>query len=346
VTPAELRIGDRSIGPNSSTYIIAEIGVNHDGSVDRGLELIDAAAEAGVDAVKFQWFEADRLVGDPSAVAAYQRQAQIQDQKAMLRGLEIDARGMERLVEAAHDAGLDAVVTVFSAELVSVARSLAWDAWKTASPDLVHRPLLAALVEDGRPMLVSTGAADLDEVRRADEWFPEAPIAFLHCVSAYPTPESEASLGAIRCIADATGRPVGYSDHTTLETTGGLAVAAGAHLLEKHLTWNRSAEGPDHAVSLDQEGLTNFVNFTRRSYEAVGSGSKTVSAIELDVRNVARQSVRAAHQLRPGVVLAASDLAVKRPADGIEPWRLDEIVGRTLRTRLETDAPIREEDLA
>jgi hypothetical protein len=157
VTPIEFKISNRSIGPASPTYIIAEIGVNHDGRVERGLELIAAAAEAGVDAVKFQWFEADRLVGDPTAVAAYQRRAQVKDQRAMLRSLEIDAPGMERLIGATHGAGLDAVVTVFSVELVSLAKSLPWDAWKTASPDLVHRPLLAALAEDGRPMLVSTG---------------------------------------------------------------------------------------------------------------------------------------------------------------------------------------------
>jgi N,N'-diacetyllegionaminate synthase len=345
VTRPEVRIGERSIGPASPTYVIAEIGVNHDGSVDRGLELIAAAAEAGVDAVKFQWFEADRLVGDPTAVAAYQRRARIEDQSAMLRSLEIDAAGMERLVGASHDAGLDAIVTVFSTELVKIAKTLPWDAWKTASPDLVHRPLLAALAEDGRPMLVSTGAADLEEVRRTDGWFPKSPIAFLHCVSAYPTPEAEASLGGIRGIAAATERPVGYSDHTTLETTGGLAVAAGAQLLEKHLTWNRNAEGPDHAVSLDPEGLANFVNFTRRSFAALGNGEKKPLEIEFDVRSVARQSVRAARELRPGDILAASDLAVKRPADGLEPWRIEEIVGRTLRTGLEADAPIREEDL-
>lgn len=343
--PVEIKIGNRSIGPAAPTYIIAEIGVNHDGSVERGLELISAAAEAGVDAVKFQWFEADRLVGDPTAVAAYQRRAQVKDQRAMLRSLEINAQGMERMVGTTHDMGLDAVVTVFSVELVSIAKSLPWDAWKTASPDLVHRPLLAALAEDGRPMLVSTGAADLDEVQRTNRWFPEAPIAFLHCVSAYPTPEAQASLGAIRCIAEATGRLVGYSDHTTLETTGGLAVAAGAQILEKHLTWNRDAEGPDHAVSLDPSGLAKFVDFAKRSHNALGNGDKTVSGIELDVRSVARQSVRAARELQPGAVLAASDLSVKRPADGLEPWRIEEIVGRTLRTSLAMDAPIREEDL-
>ena len=166
MTPIEFKISNRSIGPASPTYIIAEIGVNHDGRVERGLELIAAAAEAGVDAVKFQWFEADRLVGDPTAVAAYQRRAQVKDQRAMLRSLEIDAQGMERLIGATHGVGLDAVVTVFSDELVSLAKSLPWDAWKTASPDLVHRPLLAALAEDGRPMLVSTGAADLDGFSR------------------------------------------------------------------------------------------------------------------------------------------------------------------------------------
>lgn len=341
----DVRIGGRSLDEDAPTYVIAEIGVNHDGRLDRALELVDAAADAGADAVKFQWFEAALLVGDPEAVADYQRRAKITNQHEMLRTLELDREDLARLVDASHRRGLHAVVTVFSEALVPIAADLAWDAWKTASPDLVHRPLLDRLAADGRPMLVSTGASELSEVTRADDWLGTASAAFLHCVSAYPTPESSAALGAIGSIAAATGRPTGYSDHTGEVTTGGLAVAAGAVLLEKHLTWNRNAEGPDHAASLDPAGFAEYVDFVRRARGAIGDGTKRSNPIEADVRRVARQSLRATRSLPSGTRLAAADIAVKRPGDGIEPWRLREILGRELQVPLEPDAPIRDGDL-
>ena len=345
MTSADVRIGTRPLDADQPTCVIAEIGVNHDGRLDRALELVDAAAGAGADAVKFQWFEADRLVGDPDAIADYQRRANVANQQELLRGLELDRGAMARLVDAAHRRGLGAVVTVFNEALIPVAADLPWDAWKTASPDLVHRPLLDRLAGDGRPMLVSTGASEFAEVTRAHEWLGDAPVVFLHCVSAYPTPESSAGLGAIGSIAAATGRPTGYSDHTAEVTTGGLAVAAGAVVLEKHLTWNRNAVGPDHAASLDPAGLAEYVDFVRRARGAVGDGMKRSNPIEADVRRVARQSLRAARSLPSGTRLSATDIAVKRPGDGIEPWRLEEILGRELRVALEPDAPIREGDL-
>lgn len=343
-TPVEVR--GRALATGAPPFVIAEIGVNHDGSVERAVSLVEAAAEAGADAVKFQWFEADRLVGDSSATAGYQRRAGISDQKSMLRALELGADELETCVEAAHASNIAAVVTVFSTELVPPAAALAWDAWKTASPDLVHRPLLEALAADGRPMLVSTGAADLDEVRRADGWLRDRPVAFLHCVSAYPTPESQASLAGIAAIAAATGRPTGYSDHTAAWTTGGLAVAAGAVLLEKHLTWNREAPGPDHAASIEPDDLRRYVDFVARAHAAVGDPSKQVGEIEADVRRVARQSIRAARPLAAGATIVTEDLVLKRPGDGLEPWRMEEVVGRTLEVDRAADEPIRMEDLA
>ena len=341
-----VRIRDRTLEATSPTFVIAEIGVNHDGDVARAVELVEAAAAAGADAVKFQWFEADRLVGDASAIADYQRRAGVQDQKSMLGSLELGADELARCVEAAHRHDIAAIVTVFSTELVPQAAALGWDAWKTASPDVVHRPLLDALAADGRPMLVSTGAAHLDEIRRTNGWLARSPVAFLHCVSAYPTPEPEASLAGIAAVADATGRPTGYSDHTAEVTTGGLAVAAGAVLLEKHLTWNRSAAGPDHAASIEPDGLAAYVAFVRRARAALGDAGKRVGAIETDVRRVARQSIRAARPLTAGEAITSADLVVKRPGDGIEPWRLDEVVGRTVARDLAADAAIRDEDLA
>ena len=340
-----IEIGNRRIATDASPFVIAEIGVNHDGSIDRAIELVGAAAEAGADAVKFQWFEAARLVGEGDSIAAYQHRSGVTDQKSMLAGLELSVSEMSLVVEAAREAGVASMVTVFSTELVEEARGLAWDAWKTASPDLVHRPLLEALAEDGRPMFVSTGAADLAEVERANDWLTGRVIAFLHCVSAYPTPEDAAGLAGIAAIGEVTGRPVGYSDHTAEATTGGLAIAAGACVLEKHLTWSRSARGPDHLASMEPDGLRSYIDFVRRAHAAMGEGGKSVAAIEHDVRKVARQSIRAARDLRAGTVVASMDLVVKRPGDGMEPWRMSEVVGRRLRSDVSSDHPIRFEDL-
>ncbi|MAC18932.1 MAG: N-acetylneuraminate synthase [Phycisphaerae bacterium] len=341
----EVRVGSRRITTSEPPFLIAEIGVNHDGEIERAIELVRAAADAGADAVKFQWFEAERLVGDAAATAGYQRRAGVSDQKAMLAALELGREELALVVDAAHESGIAAMVTVFSTELVESARTLDWDAWKTASPDLVHRPLLEALAADGRPLFVSTGASDLQEVARTDEWFPSTPLAFLHCVSAYPTPEDRADLGAMAEIARMTARPCGYSDHTALETTGGLAVAAGACVLEKHLTWSSAAAGPDHAASIEPEGFARYASFVRRAHAALGDGVKVVGDLERDVRAVARQSVRAASNLEAGTVISDLDLVVKRPGDGIEPWRLTEIIGRRLRRGLRADQPIREDDL-
>ncbi|MBL4591583.1 MAG: N-acetylneuraminate synthase family protein [Phycisphaerales bacterium] len=245
-----MRIGDREIGVNHPPYIIAEIGVNHDGEIARALELTDAAADAGADAVKLQFFETDRLMSKAAKLAAYQKNAGETDPIEMLRRLELTIDEMALVVDRAHERGIHAIVTVFSTELVEVAETLAWDAYKTASPDIVNRPLLEALMATGKPMIVSTGARELDEVLRAIEWLDDARnrLAVLQCVSCYPAPD--AALGGIKIIGDATGLPVGYSDHSKDSNMGAMAVAAGAVILEKHFTDSCMRQGPDHAASL------------------------------------------------------------------------------------------------
>ena len=343
--PDEMEIGRRRIGIRQTPFVVAEVGVNHDGNPDRALELVRAAAASGADAVKFQWFRADQLVGDPSSTAEYQRRSGFESQLDLLRGLELDRDSLEGIVAEAHRLDIAAIVSVFSVDAVPEASSLPWDAWKTASPDVVHRPLLEALAADGRPLIVSTGGATLDEIVRADEWLSGIDIGFLHCVSAYPTPLDQANLAAIRTIAEATSRPGGYSDHTSDIMTGGIAVAAGAAILEKHLTWSRTADGPDHSASLEPEALKRYIEFTRTVHTAMGSGDKKRSKIEGDVMSVARQSIRAVRPLGAGTLLQRSDLVVKRPGDGLEPWRVEEVVGRTLQRDLGIDEPVRLEDL-
>ncbi len=258
-----MRIGEQEIGPGHPPYVIAEIGVNHDGEVERALMLTDAAADAGADAVKLQLFETDRLMSKAAKLAAYQKNAGETDPLAMLRRLELSIDDMAKVVHRAHARGIHAIVTVFSVELVEVAERLEWDAYKSASPDIINRPLLEAMANTGKPLIVSTGASELGEVTRAAGWLEgiRDRLAFLQCVSSYPAPDE--ALGGIRAIADATGLVTGYSDHTASHRTGSLATMAGAHLLEKHITDDRKRAGPDHAASLLLAQLEQYVQLAR-----------------------------------------------------------------------------------
>jgi len=343
-----MKIGDRQIGPGHSPYIIAEIGVNHDGSVDRAIELVDSAARAGADAIKLQLFETDRLMSAAARLASYQKDAGERDPLAMLRRLELSVEQMRGIVQRVRGAGVHAIVTVFSTELVEPARELGLDAFKSASPDIVHRPLLTAMARSGLPLIVSTGAATLDEVVRAVSWLGDhrARLALLQCVSSYPTPDASAALGGIASIAQATGLPTGYSDHTASVDTGALAVAAGACILEKHLTYNRKAAGPDHSASLEPDGFAEYVRLARRARIMLGRGGKQVLPNEQDVRAVSRQSLTAARAMPGGHALRESDLTAKRPGGGIEPWRLEEAVGRTLTRAVGADEQLTEGDIA
>ncbi|MAY75679.1 MAG: hypothetical protein CMJ31_13375 [Phycisphaerae bacterium] len=341
-----MKINDRQIGQGEPVYVIAEIGVNHDGSVERAMELVRAAVDTGADAVKFQYFETDRLMSRAAKLAAYQKVAGETDPLAMLRRLELSLGDLERVASLAVNRGVDPIVTVFSVELVESAARAPWSAFKSASPDLVNRPLLEAIAADGRPLIVSTGAADLEEVSRAAGWLEASRdrLAMLQCVSSYPAPD--AALGGIGAIERATGLAVGYSDHTEAVETGGLAVEAGAVLLERHLTYNCAAAGPDHAASLEPDGFRRYVELARSATRSgVSRGEKVVLDCERDVRLVSRQSLVARRVLRAGHVIGVEDFTVKRPGTGLAPWRLDEAVGRVVVREVGEDEPIPPEAL-
>lgn len=328
-----MRINGRDIGGGRPPFIIAEIGVNHDGCPDRALRLVEAAAEAGADAVKFQLFRAELLLGREAQLALYQRHAGETDPMAMLSRLELTSAQIGQCVALARRLGMAAVLTVFSPQLVEEAeREIGPDAYKSASPDLVNPPLLGAMAATGRPLIVSTGAATRDEVAQALKMLGPVcdGLALLQCVSAYPTPDAEAALGGIGVLRSMHGGPVGYSDHTAGTDTGALAVAAGADLLEKHLTDDRTRPGPDHAASLDAGGFGEYVRLARRAWEMLGPREKRVRAVEEDVRAVSRQSIATARDLPAGHRLTAEDLTVRRPGTGISPGELDGVVGSVL----------------
>lgn len=342
-----MKIRDRHIAAGLEPYIIAELGVNHDGSPERALGLVDAAAAAGADAIKLQLFEARRLMSRAAVLAAYQRSAGEQDPVAMLERLELSLDAMAGVIDRARARGVHAIVTVFSVELVAGADRLAWDAYKTASPDIINRPLLDALLATGRPLVLSTGAATAEEVSRAMTWLvPAFPrMAVLQCVSSYPAAPEHAALGGIGALRDLCPAPVGYSDHTALIETGGLAVAAGACVLEKHLTYDRRAAGPDHAASLEPSQFAEYVRLARLAHRALGPAEKRVQAAEENVRRVSRQSLVTARPLAAGHRLGPADLTVKRPGTGIEPWRMAEVLGRALARGVDADVPLEEHDL-
>jgi N,N'-diacetyllegionaminate synthase len=334
-------------------YIIAEIGVNHDGDKARALELTHAAAHAGADAVKFQLFDAQALMSHACRPADYQARAGEHDALAMLRRLSLTIADLAPCVAAAHQHNIHAIVTVFSTQLVDEANTLAWDAYKSASPDIIHRPLLSAIAATGKPLIISTGASTLREVTRAAHWLRllhcEHTITFLQCVSAYPAPDSALALNVIPTLASALGLPIGYSDHSTREDSGALAVQHGAVMLEKHITYDRNAHGPDHAASLDLPAFARYCTLARAARPdptlLAHPAEKIVQDIERDVRTVSRQSLTSTRALPAGHVLCAADITIKRPGTGLPPYMLDDLLAlppreRTLTHPIDADSPL------
>ena len=326
---AQIKIAQRTISVSNPTFVIAEIGVNHDGSTERALELVEIAARCGADAVKLQIFTATNLMHAQSQFAGYQqKQVTDADPSAMLRRFELSSQDLRRVVQAIRRRGMLPIATPFSLADVDVVADLDLPAIKIASPDLVNRPLLEKAATLGRPLIVSTGAATMDEIATTVGWMRETPLALLHCVSSYPTPTDQANLCWIGELSRRFALPVGYSDHTTEIISGSLAIAAGASIIEKHLTFDRSAPGPDHAVSADPDQFSQYIKLIRTAESLRGLPGKRVLDIEQDVRRVSRQSLVAARDLQPGQTLQQDDLIVQRPGTGISAADVSSAVGR------------------
>ncbi len=328
-----MKIGTRELGPDQSVFVIAEIGVNHDGSVERAIDLVHAARDAGADAVKLQVFSADRLMHRSARFATYQAsRVDAADPAEMLRRYELDDSALLRIATVAADARLIALATPFSPEDVDRVAAFG-TAIKIASPDLVNRVLLARVIKAGLPMLVSTGAADADEVERATNWLRRkgATLALLHCVSAYPVAAGDAQLNWIRWLAR-FGVPVGYSDHTSEPVTGALAVIAGACIVEKHITYDVAASGPDHSASFNAMQFAEYVRLIRIAEQMRGDGGpRHQLECEKDVRGVSRQSLVAARAIPAGARIDVGSLTTQRPGLGISAECVDDVVGRRAR---------------
>lgn len=343
--PQEINIGTRRVSRDGPPLVIAEIGVNHDGDMNTARALVRAAHQAlqgHPGAVKFQLFTAARLLAREAGLVEYQRTS-AQSAQELLAGLELSPSQMTELVQLAQSLGLAAIITPFSPDLVPVAQACGAAAIKLASPDLVNRPLIEAALATGLPLILSTGAARLEEITQTLRWVDKFParsaggptarqrVILLHCVSSYPTPENDASLAGVRVLRLAwEDLPIGYSDHTLLTLTGGLAVAAGASVLEKHLTLDKTRRGPDHAASLQPAELAEYVRLADLAYRMCGPMEKRVLPIELEIRAQTRQSIAAAVDLAPGTILTLDHLTVKRPGTGLPAAGLRDLVGRKI----------------
>jgi len=325
-------ISDRKVGPGEPVFIIAEAGVNHNGSLDLAMKLMDAAALAGADAMKFQTFKADRLLTKLAPKAGYQRETTGGGtQMEMLRSLELGDEDFLKLKAHADELGMMFLSTPFDADSAYFLAGLGVPAFKVSSGDLTNHPLLRHVAGLGEPVILSTGMATLQEIKEALDVLRShggPPIILLHCTSAYPAPFDSLNLRAIQTLVREFSVPVGFSDHSTGIHAPVAAAALGACVIEKHFTLDKGMEGPDHRASLSPQELTEMVGAIRDIETALGDGTKAPAQVEEDVMRAARKSVVAAHPIKAGEVVTEAHLDVKRPGTGISPARMAEVVGK------------------
>jgi N,N'-diacetyllegionaminate synthase len=339
-------------------FVIAEAGVNHNGSIDLALELVDIAAGCGADAVKFQTFSAERLVRPGARTAQYQAKATGEsDQFAMLKRLELSVEDHRRIAARCAERGIEFMSTPFDEEAALFLLELGMRRIKVPSGEITNIPFLEFLADSDRPMIVSTGMATLAEIeaavaaisqRRAARGFA-APLAeqltILHCTSNYPAAEEDVNLRAMATIAAATGLPVGYSDHTRGIAVATAAVALGATVIEKHFTIDKSLPGPDHAASITPGELAALIQQVRVVERALGSAEKRPTDAELPIRALVRRSVTTLRPLSAGQFIAADDVCLLRPGDGIPPVDLPRVMGAKARRNVAAGVTLHWDDL-
>lgn len=320
----------------SKTLIIAEAGVNHNGSIELAKKLVEKAKEAGVDYIKFQTFKASKLVTKAAKQAEYQQKnigKEGDSQYQMLKKLELSPEEHEILIDYCHQLGIKFFSTAFDFDSINYLHSLNLGLWKIPSGEVTNYPFLKRIAAFNEPTILSTGMCDMEDVRAAVEalyknGLSKENLILLHCNTEYPTPFEDVNLKAMDALRKEFGVEVGYSDHTKGIEVPVAAVALGATVIEKHFTLDRNMEGPDHKASLEPDELKAMVSAIRNIEKAVGGdGTKHVSESEKKNIAIARKSIVAACDIKAGEVLTEQNLTVKRPGNGISPMRWEEVVG-------------------
>ncbi len=342
--PAPVSIGSHEINDYGRPFVVAEAGVNHDGEPVRARRLIDAAHRAGADAVKFQVFSASTLVTAEAKLAGYQACGGARSQRELLKNLELSLKDFQELARHCKQIGIAFLATPFSNEDLQAVLDLGVPAIKIASTDINNFPLLGAAVAANLPLLLSTGASRLSEIDETVSYLDQQEACdrsvLLHCVSSYPTAGRDASLSTIAQLRDRYMLWIGYSDHTESIEAGGLAVACGARVLEKHLTLDRNLPGPDHAFSLTPEMFKQYVQSANNAWQMMGEPRQDVAEVEREVRELTRKSVVAKTTIRKGERVRADSLTLKRPGGGIEPKDMQRLIGKTANQDIPADVQI------
>jgi len=330
------------------TMIIAEAGVNHNGDMEMAKRLVDVAAEAGADFVKFQTFKAETLVTESAEKAEYQKNLteKGESQFEMIRKLELDRSAHEELIAYCKQKNIGFLSTAFDHDSIELLAELDIPFYKIPSGEITNLPYLRHIGRMGKPVVMSTGMATLDEVRAAMDILLVAGVkkddlTILHCTTEYPTPFRDVNLKAMQTMRDELGVDVGYSDHTIGIDVPVAAVAMGAGIIEKHFTLDRTLPGPDHAASLEPDELKDMVLAIRNIEDALGDGVKRPSESEEKNISIVRKSIVAAGAIRKGELLSSQNLAVKRPGTGVSPMEWDRVVGTVVDREYSKDDLIR-----
>lgn len=346
-----IQLGGRSIGSGHPCFLVAEAGVNHNGDPKLAKRLVDAAADARADAVKFQSFRAEGVAAADSPKAAYQHAttSASESQLDMLGRLELSPDTHRELMAYCVDRGILFMSTPFDEASADLLVDLDVKILKVPSGEVNNLPFLSHIAGKGKPVILSTGMSYLGEVERAVQTLREAgcsEIVLLHCVSNYPADPADANLRAMQTMASAFGLPVGYSDHTDGNEVALAAVALGACVIEKHLTLDRNLLGPDHSSSMEPKAFRALVRQIRVVESAIGSGCKTPAASEAGTRRVIRRSLALRKAMASGQTLQRGHLTALRPATGIPPEHVDLVVGRRLVRALPAGSLLAWQDLA
>jgi len=318
----------------TKVFIIAEAGVNHNGSIEQAKKLIDVASESGADAVKFQTFKADKLVSKNAKKADYQKKATDADesQYEMLKKLELDRISHRLLIDYCEEKKITFLSTPFDHESINMLNAFGMTIFKIPSGEITNLPYLRHIGSLGKKIILSTGMSDLADVESAlDVLFSSGAnkeeITVLHATTEYPCPVNEVNLRAINTLETKFGVKVGYSDHTQGIEVAIAAVARGACVIEKHFTLDRSMEGPDHKSSLEPNELKSMVLAIRHIEQALGDGIKRPTKSEMNNIAIVRKSIVASRDIKSGEIFSSDSITVKRPGSGISPMKWDEVLG-------------------
>jgi N,N'-diacetyllegionaminate synthase len=329
----------------NKVLIIAEAGVNHNGDIVLAKKLIDAAADAGVDYVKFQTFNSKKLVSKSAQKADYQKQNtndEVESQLKMLQKLELSKEDHLVLIEHCKLKDIKFLSTAFDLDSIDFLNELRIDLWKVPSGEITNLPYLRKLGGLGKPVIISTGMAEMAEIDDAinviiSSGTKKEDITVLHCNTEYPTPMCDVNLTAMNTIKKVFNVPIGYSDHTLGIEIPTAAVALGATVIEKHFTLDKTMDGPDHKASLEPDELKAMVTAIRNIEQAMGNGVKAPSPSEAKNKPIARKSIVANTDISKGEIFDENNITVKRPGTGISPMKWDEIIGKSAARNYKAD---------